>query len=97
MTTIQTPGTSNNPQSLAQKIFEDTTIMREQLDTILALARATALPMDGEEKSFIETVTILLQMIVAGIESNRLNLEALHQRFDQPGIAMALRRMAETD
>ncbi len=63
--------------------------------TILSLAQATALAMPGEEKSFLETVTMLLQMIVTGVDENRKSLEALHQRLNDPAIQVTLRRMLE--
>ena len=90
MTLAPTPTT--NP---ALAILTDTRALRSDMATILSLAQATALPLPGEEKSFLETVTALLQMIVTGVEENRRSLEALHQRLNDPAIQVTLRRMME--
>ena len=96
MTTIPT-STPANPSTLAQSILTDTRALRREVATILSLAEATALPMEGESVSFLETVTNLLRMIVDGIDQNQKSLAALHARLDEPGIAMVLRRMNEAD
>jgi hypothetical protein len=94
MTTVTNPASQ---PTAAQAILQDTRALRRDVATILKLAQATALPMDGEERSFLDAVTSLLQMIVAGIEQNRTAIEALHQKLDEPGIASALRRMMDAD
>lgn len=95
MTTSTPTAPAASSQPIAQMILADTQAIRRDVETILSLARATALPMPGEQASFLETVTGLLQMIVTGIEQNRVSLEALHQRLNEPTIAMTLRRMVE--
>jgi|GEM_PF-6336902 len=87
--------TTHHPTNPAQAILTDTRALRRDMATVLSLAQATALPMAGEEKSFLETVTGLLQMIVSGIEENRKSLEGLHQRLNDPAIQVTLRRMIE--
>lgn len=93
MTTSSQPTAPN----AAKLILEDTAILKRDLTTILDLAKATALPMEGEQASVLTTMVGLLQMIVNGVEQNRQAIEVLHQRLDEPGIALTLRRMVETD
>lgn len=88
---------STQQQSAAQLILNDTQQIKAQTETIMALASTVTTPMEGERDSFMETVVKLLGMIVAGTEENRKSLEALHQRFDQPGIANTLRRIIDED
>jgi hypothetical protein len=83
------------PASMGQAILMDTQALRRDLATVLSLAQATALPLPGEDKSFLETIIGLLQMIVVGVEDNRKSLEALHQRLNDPAIQVTLRRMIE--
>ncbi len=64
---------------------------------ILELARNTALPMPGESVSVLDAMLGLLQTVVTRMEQMDQSLAALHQRFDQPGIANALRRVIESD
>lgn len=71
--------------------------MRQDLGTILALARQTALPLEGEEASVLDTMIGLLQMVVNGVEQNRQAIEALHQTLTEPVIANVLRRMLDAD
>ena len=92
VTTTNTP-----PPNAAQLILSDTKVLRQDMATILELARNTALPMPGESVSFLETVLGLLQSIVARTEQIDQSLAALHQKLDQPGIANVLRRMLDTD
>ena len=91
--------TTANPAqpNTAQMILNDTRALRQDIGTILALARQTALPMEGEEASVLETIVTLLQMIVNGVEQNRQAIEALHQTLTEPGIANVLRRMLDAD
>ena len=93
MTTTNPPTTPN----LAQVILQDTTILKRDLSTILQLAKATALPIAGEEASVLDTMIKLLQMIVTGVEQNRQSIEILHQKLNEPGIASILRRMIDAD
>ncbi|MBJ6987273.1 hypothetical protein [Devosia sp. MC521] len=93
MTTSSLPAVS----STAQMILQDTAIIKRDLITILELAKSTALPLEGEQVSVLETMVRLLQMIVNGVEQNRKAIEVLHQRLDEPGIAQTLRRMIEAD
>ena len=93
--------TATTPQApqphVAQLILADTTTLKRDLTTILDLARATALPMPGETISVIEAMLGLLQTLVKRMEDMGTSVEVLHQKLDQPGIAMALRRMTDTD
>ncbi|MEO5805061.1 hypothetical protein [Devosia sp.] len=93
MTTSSPPTAPNT----AQVILQDTAILKRDLTTILQLAKATALPMEGEKASVLETMIGLLQMIVTGVEQNRQAIQVLHQRLDEPGIAQTLRRMIDAD
>lgn len=93
MTTSNPPTTSN----LAQVILQDTAILKRDLSTILQLAKTTALPMEGEQASVLDTMIGLLQMIVTGVEQNRQSIELLHQKLNEPGIAGVLRRMIDAD
>ena len=83
--------------SAAHAILRDTQALRQDMAIILELARATALPMQGEEMSVIEAMVGLLQTIVKRMEQVDQSLEALHQKLDQPGIAQVLRRMIDSD
>lgn len=78
-------------------ILTETQALRQDMTTILELARATALPMQGEEMSVIDAMLGLLKAIVTRMEQVDQSLEALHQKLDQPGIANVLRRMIDTD
>ncbi len=92
--------TATNPQtaqSSAQMILADTSILKRDLTTILDLARATALPMEGESMSVIEAMLGLLQTLVQRVEELSRGMEAVHQKLDEPGIAQALRRMMDAD
>ena len=93
--TATTP--QNAQPNIAQLILADTTSLKQDLTTILDLARATALPMEGETMSVIEAMLSLLQTLVNRMEDMGQSVEALHQKLDQPGIAMALRRMTDAD
>ena len=92
-----TPNAQPTQPSTAHLILQDTRALRQDLATILALARQTALPMEGESASVLETMIALLQMIVNGVEQNRQSIETLHQRLEEPGIANVLRRMLDAD
>lgn len=94
MTDLTTP---KSPMNTAQTILADMQALRQDMSTILELARSTALPLEGEKESVLATMVRLLHMIVNGLEVNRKAIEALHQRLDEPGIALALRRMIEAD
>ncbi|OAM79648.1 hypothetical protein A3840_02805 [Devosia elaeis] len=93
MTTSSLPTAPN----AAQMILQDTAILKRDLTIILELAKATALPMEGEQASVLTSMVNLLQMIVNGVEQNRQAIEVLHQRLDEPGIAQTLRRMIDAD
>lgn len=93
MTTITPP----NAPNAAQMLLQDTAILKRDLTTILELAKATALPMEGEKASVLDTMIGLLQMIVNGVEQNRQAIEMLHQKLNEPGIASVLRRMLDAD
>lgn len=94
MTTASIP---QNQPSAAQAILQDTAALRQDMATVLELARATALPMPGEDMSVIDAILGLLRTIVSRIEQVDGSLQALHQKLDQPGIANALRRMTDAD
>lgn len=94
MTNTNTPSPQPN---VGQIILIDTQALRRDMAAILELARSTALPLEGEKASVLETMVGLLQMIVNGVEQNRKAIEVLHQRLDEPGIAQTLRRMIEAD
>lgn len=92
--------TAANPKTApnsAQMILADTAILKRDLTTILDLARATALPMEGESMSVIEAMLGLLQTLVHRVEELGKSVEAVHQKLDEPGIALALRRMMDAD
>jgi hypothetical protein len=89
--------TTTTQPSAAQLILNDTAVLKRDLTTILELARSTALPMPGESLSVIEAMLGLLQNLVSRVERMEQSLEAMHQRFDQPGIAQVLRRMLDAD
>lgn len=93
MTTTANP----TPPNAAQMIHADTQALRRDMATILELARNTALPMPGESMSVLDAMLGLLQTIVHRVEQIDQSLSALHQRFDQPGIANALRRVIDSD
>src|SRR5690606_16617408 len=52
MTTITPP----NAPNAAQTLLQDTAILKRDLNTILELAKATALPMNGEKASVLDTM-----------------------------------------
>ena len=90
MTTSSPPTAPNT----ALMILQDTAILKRDMTTILQLAKATALPTEGETVSVLETMIGLLQMIVTGVEQNRQAIQVLHQRLrhehvlvgvDEPG------------
>ncbi|MBF0677895.1 MAG: hypothetical protein IR164_03005 [Devosia sp.] len=93
MTTTANPAQPN----AAQLIHADTQALRRDMAVILELARNTALPMPGESVSVLDAMLGLLQTVVTRMEQMDQSLAALHQRFDQPGIANALRRVIESD
>ncbi len=92
--------TATTPQaapSSAQLILADTATLKRDLTIILELARSTALPMEGESMSVIEAMLGLLQTLVQRVNDLNKSVEAMHQRLDEPGIALTLRRMLEAD
>ena len=89
--------TTSSPNNAAQLIHADTQALRQDVATILQLARNTALPMKGENISMLDAMLGLLQAIVTRMEQVDQSLEALHQKLDQPGIANVLRRMIDSD
>lgn len=88
--------TTTQPNA-AQLILNDTRALRQDMATILRLAKDTALPMEGEDMSILEAVTGLLKTVVLRVEQVDESLQALHQKLDQPGIAQVLRRMLDPD
>ncbi|WEJ57474.1 hypothetical protein [Devosia sp. FJ2-5-3] len=89
--------TTSSSNNAAQLIHADTQALRQDVATILQLARVTALPMKGESMSVLDAMLGLLQTIVTRMEQVDQSLEALHQKLDQPGIANILRRMIDSD
>jgi hypothetical protein len=94
---IMTTTASPSPQTVAQLIHMDTQALRQDMTTILTMARNTALPMPGERMSVLDAMVGLLQTIVTRMEQVDQSLEALHQKLDHPGIANILRRMIDSD
>lgn len=88
---------TTQPTPAAQAILTDTAQIKADIETILQLARTIAVPMQGEQASFMDVILKLLNMIVSGINDLQKSVEALHQRFEQPGIAATLQRVMEGD
>src|SRR5690606_26377046 len=77
---IMTATNPNTGPNSAQLILADTAILKRDLTTILELARATALPMEGETMSVIEAMLGLLQTVVHRVEELGKSVEAVHQK-----------------
>lgn len=89
--------TTTTQPNAALLILNDTQALRQDMATILQLARDTALPMPGEDMSVLDAVIGLLKTVVQRVEQVDQSLQALHQRFEEPGIAQVLRRMLDAD
>ena len=89
--------TTTTQPNAALLILNDTQALRQDMATILQLARDTALPMPGEDMSVLDAVIGLLNTVVQRVEQVDQSLQALHQRFEEPGIAQVLRRMLDAD
>ena len=89
--------TTTQPTTAAQAILDEARTIRADLSTILRLAEATALPLPGEQTSFLDAVISLQRMTVDGIQQLQQSVSELHRRLDEPGIAAALRRMGDPD
>lgn len=81
----------------AQTILSDTAKIKADIETILALAKTVAVPLEGEQASFLNTVIGLLGMIVNGVDETQKSVAALHRRLEEPGIAATLRRVMTED
>ncbi len=88
---------TTQPKTAAQAILTDTAQIKADIEIILQLARTLAVPDQGDQTSFLETVTKLLGVIVNGIEETQKSVAALHARLEQPGIAAVLQRVMEGD
>lgn len=89
--------TTTQQPNAAQLILNDTRALRQDMVTILQLAKDTALPMAGEDMSVLDAVIGLLKTVVLRVEQVDQSLQALHQKLDQPGISQVLRRMLDAD